>query len=92
LLDRLHGADRPGSSRAAASSSISAHSSEPGRRRGQIGNGAIAALVAIKAVFGLRMTPQEEEAGLDIVEHGMYGYPEQYVDAIDLEPLGVPRG
>ncbi len=30
---------------------------------------------AIKAVFGLRVTPQEEEAGLDIVEHGMYGYP-----------------
>ena len=47
---------------------------------------------AIKAVFGLRVTPQEEEAGLDIVEHGMYGYPEQYVDSIDLEPLGVPAG
>jgi Amt family ammonium transporter len=47
---------------------------------------------AIKAVFGLRVTPQEEEAGLDIVEHGMYGYPEQYVDSIDLEPLGVPSG
>jgi Amt family ammonium transporter len=41
---------------------------------------------AIKAVFGLRVTPEEEEAGLDIVEHGMYGYPEQYVDSFDLEP------
>ena len=41
---------------------------------------------AIKAVFGLRVTPEEEEAGLDIVEHGMYGYPEQYVDSYDLEP------
>jgi hypothetical protein len=38
------------------------------------------------------VTPQEDEAGLDIVEHGMYGYPEQYVDSIDLEPLGVPAG
>ncbi|HEY6761615.1 MAG TPA: ammonium transporter [Baekduia sp.] len=41
---------------------------------------------AIKAVFGLRVTPEEEAAGLDIVEHGMYGYPEQYVDTYDLEP------
>jgi Amt family ammonium transporter len=44
---------------------------------------------AIKAVFGLRVTSEEEAAGLDIVEHGMYGYPEQYVDSIDLEPLGA---
>jgi Amt family ammonium transporter len=43
---------------------------------------------AIKAVFGLRVTTEEEEAGLDIVEHGMYGYPEQYVDSFDLEPVG----
>jgi Amt family ammonium transporter len=45
---------------------------------------------AIKAVFGLRVTPEEEAAGLDIVEHGMYGYPEQYVDSYDLEPAS-PR-
>jgi Amt family ammonium transporter len=44
---------------------------------------------AIKAVFGLRVTSEEEEAGLDIVEHGMYGYPEQYVDSYDLAPLGA---
>jgi Amt family ammonium transporter len=42
---------------------------------------------AIKAIFGLRVSPEEEEAGLDIVEHGMYGYPEQYVDSYDLEPV-----
>jgi Amt family ammonium transporter len=41
---------------------------------------------AIKALFGLRVTAEEEAAGLDIVEHGMYGYPEQYVDSYDLEP------
>jgi len=34
----------------------------------------------IKAVFGLRVTDQEEQDGLDIVEHGMYGYPEQFIE------------
>ena len=33
----------------------------------------------IKATIGLRVAPEEEEAGLDIVEHGMYGYPEQFI-------------
>jgi ammonium transporter, Amt family len=34
---------------------------------------------AIKATIGLRVTEEEEDAGLDIVEHGMYGYPEQFI-------------
>ena len=34
---------------------------------------------AIKATVGLRVTDEEEEAGLDIAEHGMYGYPEQFI-------------
>src|SRR5829696_4621959 len=34
---------------------------------------------AIKATIGLRVTDADEEAGLDIVEHGMYGYPEQFI-------------
>jgi len=49
---------------------------------------------AVKAVFGLRVTDQEEQDGLDIVEHGMYGYPEQFIDGqLTVEgPLGpVPR-
>jgi Amt family ammonium transporter len=33
----------------------------------------------IKHTIGLRVTPEEEEAGLDISEHGMYGYPEQFI-------------
>jgi len=41
----------------------------------------------IKATVGLRVTEAEEHEGLDIVEHGMYGYPEQYVDAGDLTAL-----
>ena len=34
---------------------------------------------AIKATIGLRVTAEEEDAGLDIAEHGMYGYPEQFI-------------
>ena len=38
----------------------------------------------IKATYGLRVSEEEEEAGLDIVEHGMYGYPEQFIPAPEL--------
>jgi Amt family ammonium transporter len=34
---------------------------------------------AIKATIGLRVSEEEEELGLDISTHGMYGYPEQYI-------------
>jgi Amt family ammonium transporter len=34
---------------------------------------------AIKATIGLRVDDDEEEAGLDISSHGMYGYPEQFI-------------
>jgi ammonium transporter, Amt family len=34
---------------------------------------------AIKAIYGLRVKPEEERYGLDIVEHGMWGYPEQFM-------------
>jgi len=33
----------------------------------------------IKKTLGLRVSEDQEEAGLDIVEHGMYGYPEQFI-------------
>src|SRR5215212_4681036 len=33
----------------------------------------------IKKTIGLRVTAEQEDAGLDIVEHGMYGYPEQFI-------------
>ncbi len=39
---------------------------------------------AIKKTYGLRVTAEEEEAGLDISEHGMYGYPEQFIPAPEL--------
>jgi Amt family ammonium transporter len=34
---------------------------------------------AIKKTIGLRVTADEEDAGLDIAEHGMFGYPEQFI-------------
>jgi Amt family ammonium transporter len=39
---------------------------------------------AIKKTVGLRVTADEEDAGLDISEHGMYGYPEQFIPAPEL--------
>src|SRR5680860_1244220 len=33
----------------------------------------------IKSTIGLRVDDAEEEAGLDISSHGMYGYPEQFI-------------
>jgi Amt family ammonium transporter len=38
-----------------------------------------AVFFAIKAVHGLRVKPEDERYGLDIVEHGMWGYPEQFM-------------
>ena len=35
-------------------------------------------VLAISKTIGLRVTAEEEMAGLDISEHGMYGYPEQH--------------
>jgi Amt family ammonium transporter len=38
----------------------------------------------IKRTVGLRVSAAEEEAGLDIAEHGMYGYPEQFIPAPEI--------
>jgi ammonium transporter, Amt family len=46
----------------------------------------------IKATIGLRVSAEQEEAGLDIVEHGMYGYPEQFIPVPEQPspPMGAP--
>jgi Amt family ammonium transporter len=44
---------------------------------------------AIKHTYGLRVSIEEEEAGLDISEHGMYGYPEQFIPAPELVGYGA---
>ncbi len=70
---------------------------------GQLGNQAIgvaavfafvfitsyATFWAIKKTYGLRVTEAEEVAGLDISEHGMYGYPEQFIPAPELVGYGA---
>ena len=33
----------------------------------------------IKATIGIRVSEEEEDAGLDISSHGMYGYPEAFI-------------
>jgi Amt family ammonium transporter len=50
------------------------------------------AFAGIKAVMGgsLRVTSEEEDAGLDISEHGMYGYPEQFIPAPELIGYTAP--
>jgi ammonium transporter, Amt family len=52
----------------------------------------------IKHTIGLRVSAEEEDAGLDISEHGMYGYPEQFIPrpeystGLDLGATPVPSG
>jgi Amt family ammonium transporter len=48
---------------------------------------------AIRKTYGLRVSAEEEDAGLDISEHGMYGYPEQFIPAPELVGYTVgPKG
>ena len=49
----------------------------------------IAVFGLIKATIGLRVSDEQEEAGLDISEHGMYGYPEQFIPQPEYS-LGAP--
>jgi ammonium transporter, Amt family len=46
----------------------------------------------IKATYGLRVKPEEERYGLDLVEHGMWGYPEQFmpVPGSEYHPPAAP--
>jgi len=51
----------------------------------------------IKATIGLRVSEDEEDAGLDISSHGMYGYPEQFIPQPEYSTglpgsLGAPVG
>jgi ammonium transporter, Amt family len=43
-------------------------------------------------VGGLRVSEEDEVAGLDIAEHGMYGYPEQFIPQSELEGYGAAQG
>lgn len=41
-----------------------------------------ATFAALKATIGIRVSEEEELAGLDITAHGMYGYPEYFADGV----------
>src|SRR4051794_19117021 len=47
---------------------------------------------AIKKTVGMRVSEEDEEAGLDISEHGMYGYPEQFIPEAELVGYSGPGG
>ena len=49
-----------------------------------------AVFFGIKHTVGLRVTAEEEDAGLDIAETGMYGYPEQFIPPSELIGSGLP--
>ena len=57
-----------------------------------------ATFAAIRATIGLRVSDEEEDAGLDITEHGMYGYPEAFIPQSEIgvggtvSPAGTATG
>ena len=44
------------------------------------------AFTLIKVTVGLRASEADEMAGLDISEHGMFGYPERFIEVVGAEP------
>jgi ammonium transporter, Amt family len=59
----------------------------------------LAAFLAIRHTVGLRVSEEDELRGLDISEHGMFGYPERFIDVPGAEtgdvpapPMTVPAG
>lgn len=49
----------------------------------------LAIFAAIKATIGLRVSADEEDSGLDISDHGMYGYPEVFIPPTELADAGL---
>ena len=49
-----------------------------------------AVFAAIKYTIGMRVSDEEEDSGLDISDHGMYGYPETFIPASELADPGLP--
>jgi Amt family ammonium transporter len=44
---------------------------------------------AVKYTIGLRVSEDEELRGLDITQHGMFGYPERFIEVTGAEPEGA---
>jgi Amt family ammonium transporter len=50
-----------------------------------------AVFFVLKHTIGIRVTAEEEDAGLDISETGMYGYPETFIPPSELVGTGLPH-
>ncbi|MDX6622446.1 MAG: ammonium transporter, Amt family [Solirubrobacterales bacterium] len=50
----------------------------------------VAVFGLIKWTIGLRVSDDQEEMGLDLAEHGMYGYPEQFIPQPEYAPGQPP--
>ena len=76
---------RRSASAAAASSTAAASTSSACRRSGSLAVGVftfarvVRRAVAFKVTLGIREEPEVETAGLDVSEHGMWGYPELFI-------------
>lgn len=47
------------------------------------------AFLLIKATIGLRVSEEMETRGLDITEHGMFGYPERFIEVPGADSAGI---
>jgi Amt family ammonium transporter len=45
----------------------------------------------LKHTIGIRVSAEDEDAGLDISETGMYGYPETFIPPSELVGTGLPH-
>lgn len=54
------------------------------------GGSTVLLFALIRKTVGLRISEEHEIAGQDISEHGMFGYPERFIDVPGAEPVTVP--
>jgi Amt family ammonium transporter len=57
---------------------------------GFTGAASLIVFLAIKYTVGLRVSEEHELRGLDISEHGMFGYPERFIEVPGAEPEDLP--
>ena len=90
-------AEQPGDRGRAASSTAAASTSSGSRLSVSLAVGAFTftvsflILLLFKVTFGIRTEPEVEEMGLDVSEHGMWGYPEFYIPVPGRLRLGAER-